>query len=63
MQTKLSRQNFDLLVAQAGLTLTEAQSQEIHAAYATIEAMLERIGDIRPREAEPALIFQAEPRP
>jgi hypothetical protein len=60
MPTQLSREGFDVLVAQAGLTLTAAQSDEIHAAYTTIEAMVARIGDTRPRSDEPALIFQAE---
>jgi hypothetical protein len=62
MQPKIGKAEFDVLVAQAGLTLSAAQKQEIHQAYGLLEAMLARVTTPMPREAEPALIFVPEVR-
>jgi hypothetical protein len=62
MPPKINRAEFDLLVAQAGLPLNEAQKQEIHQAFGLLEGMIARVNTPMPREAEPALIFVPEVR-
>lgn len=67
MPAKLPQQDFEALIRRAGLTLTQAQTAELYGAWEHIEPMLDRIrapGSAQPRgrEAEPALIFQPEPR-
>jgi len=56
----ITRADFDVLVAQSGLPLNEAQKQEIHRAFGLLEGMLARVNMPMPREAEPALIFVPE---
>ena len=56
----ITRADFDVLVAQSGLPLNEAQKQEIHQAFGLLEGMLARVNMPMPREAEPALIFVPE---
>ena len=60
----ISRDDFEVLVRTSGLPLSEAQKSELFGAYGYIESMAERVraGGTRPREAEPALIFQPEAR-
>ena len=52
----------DALIAQTGLTLTDAQTATLRAAYPKLQTMIARVTEPLPREAEPALIFQAEIR-
>lgn len=59
---KMTRSDFDVLVAQSGLPLSDAQKQEIHQAYGLLEEMVARVAAPMPREAEPALIFVPEVR-
>ena len=56
---RITREDFDALVRASGLTLSEEQKSELHAAYGYIEAMsaLVRTGGERSRSAEPAIIF------
>ena len=56
---RITREDFDALVRASGLTLSEEQKRELHAAYGYIEAMSARVraGGERPRSAEPAIIF------
>jgi hypothetical protein len=58
---KIARAAFDLLLARAGLTLTEAQKAEIYGAYASLEMLCERLHAPLPVEAEPATIFTLDP--
>ena len=56
---RITREDFDVLVRASGLTLSEEQKNELHAAYGYMEAMSARVraaGD-RSRSAEPAIIF------
>ena len=58
MQPKLALAEFEVLVKRAGVSLTQAQLKEIHAGWAYVEPMLERIrAHGRGREAELALTF------
>ena len=56
---RIAREDFDALVRASGLTLSEEQKNELHAAYAYIEVMSARVraGGDRSRSAEPAIIF------
>ena len=61
MSATLSQDDFAALVRRAGLALSLAEITELHGAWGSVEPMLERIrGGMRPREAEPALIFRPE---
>lgn len=62
MKPGISEVAFEALVAQTGLPLSQAQKQELYAAYAILESMLARVAAPLPREAEPALIFVPEVR-
>ncbi len=54
--------DFETLARRAGLALTAAQIAELHAGWAHVEPMLERVRMAgRGREAEPAHIFRPEP--
>ena len=53
---------FDVLVAQTGLPLSEAQKATLLAVYPTLQAMIELVTAPMPREAEPSLIFVPEVR-
>ena len=50
---------FAALMRRSGLSLTGEQVSELYAAYGYVEVMAERVraGGNRPREAEPALVF------
>ncbi|MFI4986792.1 MAG: hypothetical protein ACHQF3_05080 [Alphaproteobacteria bacterium] len=58
----ISRETFAALVVSSGLTLTAAETSELHAAYGHVEAMAARVrGDgKRPPEVEPAVVFKPE---
>lgn len=62
MKPKISEADFNVLIAQTGLPLTEAQKQVLYEPYALVEAMVERVTKPLPREAEPAVIFTPEVR-
>lgn len=53
----ISKQDFDVLLARAGLTLDEKQAEDLRHAYKYVQAMAERVRTPRGREAEPAHIF------
>lgn len=62
MQPKIPLADFEALLRRAGLTLTDAQVTELHAGWAYVEPMLDRIrAPGRDRGAEQALIFRPEP--
>lgn len=62
---RLSRPEFDALVARAGLPLDEARRSEFYAVFGYVEAMADRVraGGNRRREAEPALTFRPLSKP
>jgi hypothetical protein len=53
---------FAAMVAATGLPLNAAQIAELREVYPMLQATIARIAAPLPREAEPALIFQAETR-
>jgi hypothetical protein len=57
---KLARAGFDLLLARAGLTLSEAQKAELYVAYASLEMLCERLHAPLPLDAEPAITFACD---
>ncbi len=57
MGPHISRSDFDALVRVARLTLTEAQTAELHQAYRYVESMAETVRIPRDREAKPAHVF------
>ena len=62
MPARLTHVDFAALVRRAGLDLTDAQLAELYSNWEHVEPMLDRIrAKGRGREAEPALIFRAEP--
>ncbi len=63
MGPRISRTDFDALVRGAGLTLTEAQTVELHQAYRYVEAMAEVVRTPRGRDAEAAHVFNPVVRP
>jgi hypothetical protein len=62
MTDAISKEDFDVLAAQTGLPLSEAQKATLFAVYPTLQAMLARVTAPMPREAEPSLIFVPEVR-
>jgi len=62
MPSPLSPEAFDVLIAQTGLPLSEAQKATLLAVYPTLQAMIARVTAPMPREAEPGLIFVPEVR-
>lgn len=56
---RITREDFDALVRASGLTLSEEQKSELHAAYGYIEEMTTRVRAVGERQlsAEPAIIF------
>jgi hypothetical protein len=62
MPPKTSRADFAALVRRAGLPLSDAQMDDIHAnAWAIMERLCESVrGTDRDRPAEPALTFKPE---
>lgn len=53
---------FDVLVAQSGLTLSDAQKATLRAVYPTLRGLIARVTEPMPRETEPSLIFVPEVR-
>lgn len=53
----ISKQDFAVLMSQAGLSLTEEQTEDLRQAHKLVRAMAERVRTPRGREAEPAHIF------
>jgi hypothetical protein len=53
----ISAERFAMLVEQAGLTLTAAQSAELRDAYRFVQRMQRSVRRPRDRAAEPAHIF------
>ncbi|MDT7952485.1 MAG: hypothetical protein RQ966_13360 [Acetobacteraceae bacterium] len=61
MPAALPQDDFAALVRRAGLDLSAAEIEELYKAWEHVEPMLARVrAGGRPREAEPALIFQPE---
>ena len=62
MSAKLPQHDFAALIHRAGLELPSAEIEELYGTWENIEPMLDRIRGraTRPREAEPATIFQPE---
>lgn len=58
---RTSRENIELLIRRAGLSLPPAQIDEIHAGWAQVEPMLNRIrSEGRGHASEPAHVFRAD---
>lgn len=55
MEPTISREEFAFLIRRAGVTLPEAKLAELYAAYAHVEAAVERVR--RGGDAEPAHVF------
>jgi hypothetical protein len=60
MPTTFGAEALDYLLANAGLTLTDAQKQELQGLREGLDEMKARVRQPRGRMAEPALIFRAE---
>lgn len=58
----ISRTEFDVLAAQTGLPLSEAQKATLFGIYPTLQKILAIAAAPLPREAEPSLIFYPEVR-
>ncbi len=57
---KTSRAEFEVLARRAGLHLNEQQTTELHGAWGTLEALIERLRGPLDPELEPATIFAAD---
>jgi hypothetical protein len=62
MPAPVTKEEFDILVAQTGLPLNDAQKATLLAVYPTLQAMIARVTAPMPREAEPSLTFTPEIR-
>jgi hypothetical protein len=62
MTTSITEDVFETLAAQTGLPLSVAQKETLRAVYPALRAMMDRVSEPLPREAEPALIFVPEVR-
>lgn len=62
MPSGISSQEFETLVAQTGLPLSDAQKATLYSVYPIVQAMTAKVTAPLPREAEPALIFVPEVR-
>ena len=62
MTASISKAEFEVLVQQTGLPLSDAQKAEIYGAYGILEGLIARVQTPLPREAEPAHIFVPELR-
>jgi len=62
MKPAISEAVFEVLLLQTGLPLSPEQRRALYEPYALVEAMLARVGQPMPREAEPSLIFIPEIR-
>jgi hypothetical protein len=62
MPAKLSRADFAAALRSAGLAVSEAQIDDVHAnAWPSMEALLDRLRAVdRPPSAEPAHVFRAD---
>ncbi|MGE0418358.1 MAG: hypothetical protein AB7O80_16265 [Acetobacteraceae bacterium] len=60
MSAPITPEEFDTLVAQTGLPLSDAQKGTLFAVYPTLQAMIARVTAPMPREAEPSLMFTPE---
>lgn len=61
MPARLPQDDFAALVRRAGIALSPDEIAELYGAWENVEPMLDRIrAGMRPREAEPALIFRPE---
>lgn len=59
--TRTSREDIEVLIRRAGLSLAPAQIDEIHEGWTRVEPMLDRIrGEGRSRALAPAHIFRAD---
>ena len=58
----MTKEEFDNLAASTGLPLSDAQKATLFGAYPTLKALMDRVSEPMPREAEPSLIFVAETR-
>ena len=60
----ISRNEFELLVRRAGLSLSCDKLDELHGAWGLVEPILARIrGTARDRTAEPSSVFHADAYP
>ncbi|HET6183158.1 MAG TPA: hypothetical protein VFA03_06135 [Acetobacteraceae bacterium] len=62
MAQEIGEAEFKLLVAAAGLTLSAAQLATLRHGYGLFRALLARVNEPMPREAEPALTFDPDVR-
>jgi hypothetical protein len=62
MTTTISAADFDALIAETGLPLSDAQKAALLEVYPTLRAIIARVTAPLPREAEPAHIFNPEVR-
>ncbi len=60
MKPTIDFATFETLMAQTGLSLTIDQLRGVYEGYGGLQAMLARVNAPLPREAEPALTFDAE---
>jgi hypothetical protein len=58
----IDKAEFDILAAQTGLPLSEAQKATLFAVYPTLQKIIAIATAPLPREAEPSLIFYPEVR-
>ncbi len=58
----VTREEFDILAAQTGLPLSQAQKDTLFDVYPTLQKILTTAAAPMPREAEPSLIFYPEVR-
>jgi hypothetical protein len=56
----ITRQEFNILAAQTGLPLSDAQKDTLFAVYPVIQMISARVTAPLPREAEPSLVFKTE---
>jgi hypothetical protein len=57
--TKMTEAEFDALTARNKIPFTAETRAELYAAFGKLEVMIDMVGQPKPREAEPALIFLA----
>jgi hypothetical protein len=62
MKPSVSEAEFEVMVRQTGLPLSEAQRAEIYGAYWMLAAMIARVNTPMRREIEPAHMFTPEVR-
>jgi hypothetical protein len=62
MTSAITPAAFDTLIAQTGLPLSAEQKATLLAVYPTLQAIIARVTEPMPREAEPGVIFVPEVR-